>query len=92
MNLRFFSRHKWTISMGSAGVVKALIDNSWIFTEIPLPGQTYSDVAGKIFYLIAEAAVTGFLSAGVGRLLDLRNQAIGQQAEELLPIAMRSTV
>ena len=89
MNMRFWRDHKWSVTMGGAGLTKALIDSSWVFTSIPLPGQSYSDVAGKIFYLLGEAIVTGFLYSSVGRILDSQNWQRPEAAEELLPVVHR---
>ena len=70
MNMRFWPR---PITMGGAGLSRALIDNAWVFTSIPLPGQRNSDDSGRIFYSLAEAIVTGILASDAGRMLDPEN-------------------
>jgi len=67
-----WSRNKATLFFALAGAGKALLDNYWVFTNIPLVGtEGYDDqVTAKIFYMLAQMVVTGAEYGGVGFVID----------------------
>lgn len=66
----FWHDNKGTIVVTSAAIVKTLLDNSWIFTSLPLPGQDASYPVSKFFYLLSQAMTAGVMWGAVGKGLD----------------------
>lgn len=61
--------YKATTIFLMSGIVKALLDNYWVFTDVPLAEQTNSTSA-KFFYIASQVAFTSVLYAGVGLSTD----------------------
>lgn len=68
----FFKRNKAAIVFSVCGVAKALLDNYWVFTNLPLAGseESHHQETGKVFYLLAEGFLGGLVAGGVGHIID----------------------
>lgn len=58
--------YKATTIGATAGIINSVTENSWVFTSLPLAGQTDSNVAEKTFYLLALVLTTAILYGMVG--------------------------
>jgi hypothetical protein len=69
----FFQQHKAATTVAGLAMAKTLVDNYWIFTNIPLVGGSDSEVASKFFYLLAELSLAAGLGGALGHVIDKLN-------------------
>lgn len=61
--------YKATCVMVFTGISKALLDNYWVMTEVPLAGNV-PDPAAKTFYMLGQILVNAVVAGGIGLVLD----------------------
>jgi len=66
----FFKTNQAQFVTMSLGVTKALMDNYWLFTRVPLAGEAHSDPISKSLLIVGQCVVTGLLWGQIGRIID----------------------
>lgn len=61
------------------GIGKALADNYWLFTNIPMSGNDHSEAASKFFYGLIQALLMTVILGGAGLALDYLRTQYAQQ-------------
>lgn len=79
----FWNKNKAALILSAAGVAKSLLDNYWIFTNLPLATESTSDPTAKFFYILGQAVVGSIQWGGVGYGIDLLR---GIAAERIEPV------
>ena len=77
----FWRRNKATITLGLVGAGKSLLDNYWVFTNLPLADTEGSEVTSKAFYMLGQVILTSILSAAVGYIIDHLDNNNSAQSE-----------
>lgn len=86
----FWRRNKATIALGLVGAGKALLDNYWIFTNLPLVDTEGSETTSKVFYMLGQVILTSTLSAAMGYIIDHLDDK-PSQSSELVNLGQYST-
>lgn len=70
------------ITTGVAAAGQKIVENYWIFTETPLPGQLESSAVAKFFYLTILALSYATIIGSIGYGLDTIQQVLSSNEEE----------
>ncbi len=79
---QFLNANRNTLLCMGAGLIESVVNNSWLFTDVPLAGQKDSDPAAKAFYLIGLALAVVVTRGAIGYGVDYLRKNVKEDPQQ----------